>query len=135
MITVKVNREKCIGCLQCVSACMIAHEEPDGRQRIVLDNKGKLNPIFCRHCAKPRCAEACPTGAMSKNVATGSVDYDREQCISCFQCIEACPFDVLRADTPTETYIMKCDLCRDSKQGKPQCMRRCPMHVITYEIS
>lgn len=46
MKRIEIDREKCIGCLTCVCACMVSHQEPDARNRVVIDSKNKPAPIF-----------------------------------------------------------------------------------------
>ena len=52
MRKITIHREKCVGCLTCTAACMVAHFDVDSRSRIILDAKGKYNPIFCKQCEK-----------------------------------------------------------------------------------
>lgn len=73
------------------------------------------------------------TGAMSKNQETGIVGYDKSRCASCFMCIMACPYGVLKADSENSKEIMKCDMCQHTESGRPQCVERCPMSAITLE--
>jgi len=141
MKRIEIDREKCIGCLTCVCACMVSHQEPDARNRVVIDSKNKPAPIFCRHCDKPECTFTCMTGAMRKNTENGHVEYDQERCASCYMCIMACPYGVLKADSLSHQVIMKCDFCRsyllclESGDGNPFCVEKCPMGAITLEVS
>ena len=133
MKRINIDREKCIGCLTCASACMVSHKSMESRTRITIDNQGNYAPIFCRHCDQPECVYTCMTGAMKKNNETGYVDYDDKQCASCYMCIMACPYGVLKADTETGKKIMKCDMCKETKSSSPQCVQVCPMQAITLE--
>ena len=71
------------------------------------------------------------SGAMSKDKETGLVTYNKERCASCYMCIMACPYGVLKADSREQKEIMKCDACKD--KGAPQCVEKCPMAAITLE--
>ncbi|MGL5245480.1 MAG: 4Fe-4S dicluster domain-containing protein, partial [Sarcina sp.] len=82
---------------------------------------------------KPECVYTCMTGAMKKNTETGFVEYDKNQCASCYMCIMACPYGVLKADAEKQKEIMKCDMCESTKSGNPQCVANCPMAAITLE--
>jgi len=135
MKKITINRDKCIGCLTCVSACIVYHNEPDARNRVTIDSKNKPAPIFCRHCDRPECTYTCMTGAMSKNTETRHVEYDKERCAHCYMCIMACPFGVLKADSPSHKFIMKCDLCGATPDGNPMCVKKCPMGAISMEVS
>lgn len=133
MKRIKIDREKCVGCLTCTTACIVAHNSEDTRSRITIDGNGKYAPIFCRNCDKPECVYTCMTGAMSKDKDTGIVSYNKEHCASCYMCIMACPYGVLKADSRTKKEIMKCDGCRDTERKTPQCVAKCPMAAITVE--
>ena len=71
------------------------------------------------------------TGAMHKNKETGLVEYDKEQCASCYMCIMACPYGVLKSDSLYYKEIMKCNMCSHRENG-PMCVEKCPMAAITY---
>lgn len=133
MKRIKIDRNKCIGCLTCTSACIVAHDSSDNRSRVVVDSSGKYAPIFCRHCDKPECVYTCMTGAMQKDPETGIVTYDKDHCANCFMCIMACPYGVLKPDSIEHKYIMKCDMCKDTENGSPYCVEKCPMGAITLE--
>ena len=133
MKRIQIDRKKCIGCLTCTTACIASHNCADSRSRITLSSEKKYAPIFCRHCDKPECVYTCMTGAMKKNTETGFVEYDKNQCASCYMCIMACPYGVLKADAEKQKEIMKCDMCESTKSGNPQCVANCPMAAITLE--
>ncbi|MGL5417722.1 MAG: 4Fe-4S dicluster domain-containing protein [Clostridium sp.] len=131
MKRIKIDRNKCIGCLTCTSACIVSHDTEETRSRVVIDSEGKYAPIFCRHCEKPECVFTCMTGAMHKDKETGYVQYDKNRCASCYMCIMACPYGVLKADDRTKKEIMKCDMCVSCEEKTPQCVAKCPMAAIT----
>lgn len=136
MLRIKIDRTKCIGCLTCVTACVVGHDSADARNRVTIDSETKPAPIFCRHCDQPECAYTCMTGAMRKNARTGFVEYDPEHCASCYMCIMACPYGVLKSDRIHGQEIMKCDMCANrSGDGSPlpMCVEKCPMEAITLE--
>lgn len=136
MYRIKIDRSRCIGCLMCVTACVSSHESSDARNRVVIDSEEKCAPIFCRHCQKPECVYTCMTGAMQKNPETGYVEYKKEQCASCYMCIMACPYGVLKSDRIEQKEIMKCNLCVHQTQDgspDPMCVKICPMGAITFE--
>ena len=131
MKRIKIDRKKCIGCLTCTTACIVSHGGHDTRNRIAINSDGRYSPIFCRHCDRPECVYTCMTGAMSKNKETGLVEYNKDHCASCYMCIMACPYGVLKADSRMHKEIMKCDACKD--KGTAQCVAKCPMGAITLE--
>ena len=137
MYRIRIDRERCIGCLTCVTACVVSHETESGdaRNRVVIDSETTPAPIFCRHCDRPECTYTCMTGAMHKNPETGFVEYDKNQCASCYMCIMSCPFGILKYDSIGHKEIMKCNMCvhrsADGKTPKPMCVEKCPMQAIT----
>lgn len=138
MYRIRIDRERCIGCLTCVTACVVSHETAsmDSRNRVVIDSAAKPAPIFCRHCDQPECVYTCMTGAMQKNTETGYVEYQKERCASCYMCIMACPYGVLKSDSLCHREILKCDMCAgrtDDSKGNPMCVEKCPMQAITFE--
>lgn len=134
MYRIKIDRKRCIGCLTCVTACVVSHESDDARNRVVIDSEIKPAPIFCRHCDLPECVYTCMTGAMHKNQDSGFVEYDQEQCASCYMCIMACPYGVLKSDRINRKEIMKCNMCIHRTKDhtpKPMCVEKCLMKAIT----
>ncbi|WP_305767192.1 4Fe-4S dicluster domain-containing protein [Candidatus Epulonipiscium viviparus] len=132
MRRIKIDRSKCIGCLTCVTACIISHDSLDARNRVVIDTNQTYSPIFCRHCTEPECVYTCMTGAMHKDNVTKFVEYEKDHCASCYMCIMACPYGVLKSDDITHQEIMKCDMCTHRVNG-PMCVEKCPMQAITLQ--
>ncbi len=136
MRRIRIDRSKCIGCLTCVTACIVSHECCDSRNRVTLDKNFTETQIFCRNCDRPECVYTCQTGAMRKDKNSGFVLYDKSRCSSCYMCIMACPYGVLKSDRIEYKEIMKCDMCTEfyAKDGsQPQCVARCPMNALTLE--
>jgi len=145
MKRILIDAEKCMGCKNCSIACMHARRQSgslydivlsdvshESRNTILLNEKKQYKPLFCRHCARPSCANSCMSGAMVKDEATGHVWYDREKCAQCYMCVMNCPFGVLKPDRETGEYVVKCDFCKD-KGGEPQCVKNCPTKAIRVE--
>lgn len=132
MKRIDIDRNKCIGCLTCVSACLVSHNSADSRNRVVLSSEGKFTPIFCRNCDLPECVYTCMSGALRKNLDTGFVEYNKEICASCYMCIMACPYGTLKADKKTKKEIMKCNMCSHREEG-PNCVAKCPAGAITLQ--
>ena len=56
---------------------------------------------------------------------------DRDQCVGCYTCILVCPYGCI---LPTEEGpVQKCELCMNSRPGKPACVEGCPNRAIVYE--
>ncbi len=149
-----VDFRKCQGCLTCMLACSLAHE---GRENLSLARLQVSQDPFgrfpgdvavepCRQCVDPACLKACPTGALHVDKANGNVrTVDKEKCVGCMSCVEACPFETGRAIWNHEDeHAMKCDLCADTPYwnekggpgGRQICVEVCPVSAIklTHEI-
>lgn len=77
-------------------------------------------PHLCVQCHDYPCVGACPVGALSTSKETGAVLVDKERCIACGQCIEACPGKIPYIH-PSGKYVVICDLCN----GDPKCVKVC----------
>lgn len=91
------------------------------------NKKGVDMPMICRQCTSPPCQKACPVGAISRDDDKGIVTIKMDDCINCYECVEACPFSAIRVDPSTgETF--KCDQCG----GAPECVEWCPTGAIKF---
>lgn len=145
MRRIMIQRDLCMGCLNCGLACMAEHNEKgksiydldledlknESRNHIGLDKERRPVPIFCRHCDEPECAYTCMSGAMTKDNETGKVAYDENKCASCFMCVMACPYGVLKADDAEKKVVVKCDMCMDREM--PRCVENCPTGCLYIE--
>jgi formate-dependent nitrite reductase membrane component NrfD/ferredoxin len=59
------------------------------------------------------------------------VDFDRDRCIGCKSCMQACPYDALYIDPDTHTAA-KCHFCahRVERNLEPACVIVCPERAI-----
>lgn len=87
----------------------------------------------CNHCDKPACVEKCPTGAMVKDAETGLVNTDKDVCIGCGTCVQACPYGAPALDE-AQNIARKCDGClaRVRDGLNPMCMDACPMRALYF---
>ena len=127
-----VDSSICTGCRACETACSSEHFEkfsPElSRVRVVkIEEKGVDVPVTCKQCKNAPCIKACPVDALYKDPDTNATLVDHDKCISCGQCIEACPFAAISMDN--NDNIMICDLC----SGSPRCVEVCPVDAIKYE--
>jgi Fe-S-cluster-containing dehydrogenase component len=125
------DADQCGGCLSCVTNCSQRNEGCSGignaRLRLALPPfTGDYRLTYCRQCARPACAEACPVGAIVRN-ANGYLDVDYGLCIGCNACLPACPFGAMLYDTVGDKVI-KCHTC----QGDPACAAVCPTGALVW---
>jgi tetrathionate reductase subunit B len=130
---------RCVGCQACTAACNSEWEVPAGHARThvratpLAGTFPKLLSTFyvaqCNHCDRPPCLEPCPTGATFQ-AKDGVVKVDRNLCIGCGYCVEACPYDA-RYLNPATNKVDKCDFCseRVARGQKPACVTTCTAHA------
>ena len=150
-----VDSKKCQGCASCMLACSLVNMGVADytRSRIqVIQNPFENWPqdVFiaqCRQCVNPACVAACPEKALTADAANGYVRrVDREKCVGCGECVEACPFIPSRCsiapEKAKENKSSKCDLCAGAPyhwddagggpKGKQACVAVCPMKAIQF---
>ena len=138
-----IDLDRCIGCKGCQVACKQENGVALGANRTLVRTVGPMGsypdvqmyflPTPCQQCADPPCVQVCPTGACWQNREEGVVLIDREQCIGCRSCGEACPY---QANTfNQELRVMdKCDTCIAARaQGElPACVRNCAGGALRF---
>ena len=128
---IKAVEENCIGCRSCELACSFNLEEvfnpKRSRIRIHSEHGGIDRPIVCRQCEHADCAEACPTDAIQRDDATGIWEIDREACIGCAACVDACPYDSIFMEPEGEKAI-KCEVCNEKS-----CIEYCPNEALVLQ--
>jgi len=153
-----IDTYKCIGCGACVRACRAENDVADHYYRTWIERyevatngetlvdspeggehgfhrtesgrkveKSFFVPKMCNHCDATPCTQVCPVGASYKT-KDGAVLVDREQCIGCGYCVQACPYGSRYIDPRTRTAD-KCTWCyhRITKGLKPACVTVCPV--------
>ena len=149
----------CVGCKTCMVACKKANDMPveTTEDRAYWENPMELSSKtlniikkyqsgtgqfkdrendgysfvkrHCMHCVDPGCVSACPASAMTKDMKTGIVSYNKDACIGCRYCQIACPFNIPKFewDDPFPK-IVKCQLCSHltAEGGIPACCEICP---------
>ena len=134
-----IDNRKCIGCHACTTACKSEHEVPVGVNRTWVkqvekgefpDTRRLFSVMRCNHCTDAPCVEICPTEALFVR-EDGIVDFDKDRCIGCKSCMQACPYDALYIDPETHTAA-KCNYCahRIDVGLEPACVNVCPEHAI-----
>lgn len=83
-------------------------------------------PKLCNHCADSPCVQVCPVGATFES-PDGVVLVDKDRCLGCRYCVQACPYGCRYIDPRTHTAD-KCTLCyhRITKGLTTACCEVCP---------
>ncbi|HSL20070.1 MAG TPA: 4Fe-4S dicluster domain-containing protein [Vicinamibacterales bacterium] len=83
-------------------------------------------PKLCNHCADSPCVQVCPVGATFRS-EDGVVLVDKDYCLGCRYCIQACPYGCRYLDPRSHTAD-KCSLCyhRITKGLTTACCETCP---------
>ena len=134
-----IDNRKCIGCHACTTACKSEHDVPVGVNRTWVKQveKGEFphtrrlfSVMRCNHCTDAPCVEICPVEALFFR-EDGIVDFDKDRCIGCKSCMQACPYDALYIDPENHTAA-KCNYCahRIDIGLEPACVNVCPEHAI-----
>jgi formate dehydrogenase iron-sulfur subunit len=153
-----VTPELCIGCRACQVACKSWNQLPaiQTRNNGTYQNPPDLasaaynmiqysevpsdqNPVRwlflsrrCMHCEDAGCMTICPSPGALYRTESGAVAFDRDKCIGCKLCVNACPFDVPRYDA--EDKVTKCHLCFDRIDAgmEPACTKTCPTGALKF---
>jgi Fe-S-cluster-containing dehydrogenase component len=83
-------------------------------------------PKLCNQCAHSPCVQVCPVGATFES-PDGVVLVDKEYCLGCRYCVQACPYGCRYID-PASGTVDKCNLCyhRITKGLTTACCEACP---------
>ena len=153
MKQVIVHPERCVGCMQCMLVCAVAHSR-SGNLYAALGEKPRPNarihigaglhqegfPNRCRHCDPAPCMSACLAGAIFRDPRSTTVFVNPDRCINCASCAMACPYGVLRFHEdplapPGKAVAVKCDNCEQRRADGliPACVETCKSGALTYE--
>jgi formate dehydrogenase iron-sulfur subunit len=135
---------QCIGCGNCIKACMKIHDFPGDPEQVTELSATAYTTLrieedtpvrnLCRHCLSPSCASVCPVGAL-RRTDEGPVVYEASRCIGCRYCMVACPFNIPRYEWEKPVpAVRKCDMCIDrQREGLvPACADACPKKATVF---
>jgi len=134
-----IDHESCIGCHACTVACKAENDVPVGAFRTSVkytevglfpDVKRNFLVQRCNHCSDAPCVTICPVNALEKR-EDGIVDVDRDACIGCRACMQACPYDAIYLNEDSGA-VEKCHFCahRVERGIEPACVTVCPVGAI-----
>ena len=132
-----VKPHNCLNCQACVEACRKFNKTPESRParrhitKYEKDGEALFVSTSCMHCEEPACASVCPAGAIKK-AEDGVVYVDKDRCIGCKYCYQACPFGV---PTYSSAAMDKCDCCTlgGTRRGNaPRCAEACKFGALHF---
>lgn len=132
-----VKPHNCLNCQACVEACRKFNKTPESRParrhitKYEKDGEALFASTSCMHCEEPACASVCPAGAIKK-AEDGVVYVDKDRCIGCKYCYQACPFGV---PTYSSAAMDKCDCCTlgGTRPGNaPRCAEACKFGALHF---
>src|SRR5690606_4960142 len=134
-----IDHRKCIGCHACTVACKSENHVPVGSFRTWVKYteigtfpqvRRHFAVLRCNQCTNAPCVTICPVRALEKR-PDGIVDLDKDACIGCKACMQACPYDAIYLNEDTGG-AEKCHFCAHRiEQGlKPACEVVCPTEAI-----
>jgi Fe-S-cluster-containing hydrogenase component 2 len=128
----KIDPEKCTGCMQCELACSWVQTGTFAPSKSmirvsVFDEEASYAPYSCVQCDEAWCMNACPVNAIAVDAKSGAKVVMEELCIGCHLCTIACPFGTVFT-LPQSGKAAKCNLCGDD----PACAKACPTQAIVY---
>jgi anaerobic carbon-monoxide dehydrogenase iron sulfur subunit len=88
---------------------------------------GIYTPVTCHLCNDAPCIAVCPSAALSRNVETGAIIVDEDNCSGCKLCIESCEFGAIFLNRDKNIADV-CDLCN----GDPKCVKYCMQEALVF---
>ncbi len=132
---IALDESACTGCLTCMLVCSERHFGATNllraRIRIDLDTlTAEHSGHTCRQCTDvdgvAPCADVCPVEAIAYDPDVRAWIVSEDDCISCGQCVDACPWGIMTLD-PVPDLALKCDLCG----GAVRCVEACPTGALS----
>lgn len=138
-----VDLDRCIGCKACQVACKMENGVALGASRnqvlaigptgVFPDLEMYFLPMMCQQCEEPVCVQVCPTGASYKRSEDGLVLIEKEKCIGCKSCMNACPYEANIFNNELRVTD-KCTLCEHLQKigEEPACVKICAGSALIF---
>ncbi len=136
---VSFDYRKCTGCRICEMTCAYYNygevNPAKSRIKIYTYQPTAFVGVVCQQCADRPCINACPVEpdkdgrrALYEDPNTRALAVNRDRCIQCGKCVEACTTQRNASLRMTgEDYPDGCTLCG----GDPQCVKKCPEDALS----
>lgn len=135
-----VDLRKCVGCTSCQVSCKMENGVPVGtfRSRVDFADVGEYPrakrhffPKICNQCDDPPCVPPCPVPGATYKREDGVVMVNRDLCIGCGRCKDACPYGArymhehLPARNDPKPFANKCPEVRGKRAADLRMVDKC----------
>jgi CRP-like cAMP-binding protein/Fe-S-cluster-containing hydrogenase component 2 len=96
-----IDLVRCTRCNACVESCVAVHDDRIPRLS-KMGNRISADLVLttsCYNCEIPECMMACDHGAIRRD-QRGLIRFVFDNCVGCSECMNACPYDVIRMTPP-----------------------------------
>lgn len=139
-----IDPKRCIECRACEAACKQWNGVETGvgvrLRQVRVYESGAFPAIHtqalsgaCNHCEVAYCMMVCPVKAIWRRTEDGTVQIDRDKCVSCRQCASFCPYGAPQFNLRTRK-MEKCTGCFDRVEMglQPACAAVCPTGALQW---
>ena len=101
-----IELDKCVRCNVCVESCVAVHDDRIPRISKMGTRVAQEHTLLtaCYHCDVPGCMDKCGYGAI-RRTPQGQIQFEYDNCVGCAQCIDGCPYGVIRLVEPFDPAV------------------------------